>query len=356
MLLQLLGDERPEQVFVLLGTELVNFMRVELPKGAPRNYQTLLPYLVEDELAQDVENIACLVLGKEGRCVDVAIVEREIISSLLSGLSEIGLKAHKLIPDALLLPLREGVTKAKLGSKVLLRKGIYQGASLPESMQTLFLTSDWLQQDGQRLSVNELAMSEATLLQTLSQQAVISPINLLQGAFQTKSSWFSTLKQWRLPISLMVLCLFVWAGNTGFNAYQQSQLANQYLQQSEQRFRAIFPDKQRIPTVGYLRRELERERTRLSNGEHTLDVLANLERVGAVLSEHKRLKLTRYSFDADNASIRLDVIGNDFADFEALRVALGQLFTVDAGPLSRDDKQVKGSFALQANGGGHDAK
>lgn len=57
---QSLGDlgDQPINLYLFLADELVSFHQVEVPEGVRRNLNKLLPVLIEEQLAQDIDAVA----------------------------------------------------------------------------------------------------------------------------------------------------------------------------------------------------------------------------------------------------------------------------------------------------------
>ncbi|NMU82763.1 type II secretion system protein GspL, partial [Vibrio parahaemolyticus] len=64
-------------VVVLLASSDLVLTDVEIPAGASRQLDNMLPYLLEDEIAQDVDDLHFSILAKEGRFAHVCAVERD---------------------------------------------------------------------------------------------------------------------------------------------------------------------------------------------------------------------------------------------------------------------------------------
>lgn len=67
----------------------------------------MLPYLLEEEIAQDVDELHFSVLGKQGDQAFVAGVDRARLQTMLEQLQTLGLDVKRVVPDVLALPLHE---------------------------------------------------------------------------------------------------------------------------------------------------------------------------------------------------------------------------------------------------------
>ncbi|MFS1866323.1 type II secretion system protein GspL [Vibrio breoganii] len=137
----------------------------------------------------------------------------------------------------------------------------------------------------------------------------------------------------------------------GINTYTQvSQIETQataYRAESERIFRAVFPDKNRIPTVSYLKRQMSDEKTRLSGGTVDAPLMVWLLDVQVALKDSDKVQIQSLKFDSDREELRIQAQASDFQTFEQLRVAFSEKFLVDQGQINRNGDLVSSSYVLK---------
>lgn len=102
-------------VYVLVPAVDVLMTEVTIPAGSSRQLSAVLPFLLEEELAQDVDNLHVHLLQKSGDMAQVAVVEHQKVALWLAALDDAGIEAKALIPDCLCLPLFDnGFTAAEI--------------------------------------------------------------------------------------------------------------------------------------------------------------------------------------------------------------------------------------------------
>ena len=110
-------------VTLVPGSDLI-FRRVTLPGRYNRQSAAALPYLLEEQIASDVDELHLVVLAHEGQQVDLMAVDRQKMGEWLSWLDAAGLKSLQLLPDVLALPqAADGWSALQLGSEWLVRQG-----------------------------------------------------------------------------------------------------------------------------------------------------------------------------------------------------------------------------------------
>lgn len=184
-------------------------------------------------------------------------------------------------------------------------------------------------------------------MQMLAEQAVSSKINLLTGSFKPKSSILRYWKVWQKAAIAAVVLLAVMMIDNVLKINQYESQAQAYRAESERIFRQTLFGKNKIPTVSYLKREMEREAERLSGNGGDESLLKWMEGLPALLKQVPTLNLTSFKFDGPRGEVRLQAQSSDFQTFEKAREILASKFVVEQGQLSRSGQLVNGSFVLK---------
>jgi len=136
-----LGASR--RAIVAVPSEHVLLVPVTLPVRGRRRQLQALPFVLEEQLLEDVDQLSCLLAEgteEDGRFA-AAVCRRERLAAWHTLLEESGLGVEALIPDALLLPWRPGTwTLAYDGpGRVLVRYGQALGGALPSRLLPFYL-------------------------------------------------------------------------------------------------------------------------------------------------------------------------------------------------------------------------
>ncbi|CAH0531038.1 Type II secretion system protein L [Allocatenococcus thiocycli] len=350
------ANQRP--VFALLASNDVVLTQVDIPAGAERQFDTMLPYLVEDEVAQDVDSLHFTVLSKQSGKAHVCAVERVWLETVLQRFLSQGMTIKRVLPDVLALPVNENSSAALMGDQWLIRHSQTEGAVVDVSWLDLYLSSYLQNHEGWKLdcysSVPESAVSEVWVPQPeemtmalLAKGVAESKTNLLTGAFKPKSSWGKYWKIWQKTAIAAGVLLVVLVAQQLLMVHKYEAQAQTYREESERIFRQIFPGKNRIPTVSYLKRQMTDEERRLSGGSSDEVMLVWLAALPSALSQVEDLEITSFKYDGQRGEVRIHARSSDFQPFEQARVKLAEKFNVEQGQLNRNDKVVMGSFVLK---------
>ncbi|CDT92821.1 General secretion pathway protein L [Vibrio coralliirubri] len=358
--------EKRSCIALLPGNECL-IKRVEIPKGAARQFDSMLPFLLEDEVAQDIEDLHLTILDKDATHATVCGVDREWLKQALDLFREANIIFRKVLPDTLAVPFEEqGVSALQIDQHWLLRQGNYQAVSISEAWLPMFLQSDWVVADDeeqattifsytampnedvqQQSGANWQAKPAELVMSLLSQQAITSGVNLLTGTFKTKSSFSKYWRVWQKVAIAACLLVAVIVTQQVLKVQQYEAQAQAYRMESERIFRAVLPGKQRIPTVSYLKRQMNDEAKKYGGSGDGDSLLGWLALLPETLGQVKSIEVESIRYDGNRSEIRLQAKSSDFQHFETARVKLEEKFTVEQGPLNRNGDAVFGSFTLK---------
>ena len=358
--------EKRSCIALLPGNECL-IKRVEIPKGAARQFDSMLPFLLEDEVAQDIEDLHLTILDKDASHATVCGVDREWLKHALELFREANIIFRKVLPDTLAVPFEEqGISALQIDQHWLLRQGHYQAVSISEAWLPMFLQSDWVvageeeqattifsytampSDDVQQQSGVEWQAKPAELVMSLlSQQAITSSVNLLTGTFKTKSSFSKYWRVWQKVAIAACLLVAVIVTQQVLKVQQYEAQAEAYRAESERIFRAVLPGKQRIPTISYLKRQMNDEAKKYGGSGEGDSLLGWLALLPETLGQVKSIEVESIRYDGNRSEVRLQAKSSDFQHFETARVKLEEKFVVEQGPLNRNGDAVFGSFTLK---------
>lgn len=358
--------EKRSCIALLPGNECL-IKRVEIPKGAARQFDSMLPFLLEDEVAQDIEDLHLTILDKDATHATVCGVEREWLKLALDTFREANIIFRKVLPDTLALPLEElGISALQIDQHWLLRQSNYQAVSINEAWLPMFLQSDWVALDDEEQSptifsytalpsddvqqqsgIEWQAKPAELVMSLLSQQAITSSVNLLTGTFKTKSSFSKYWRVWQKVAIAACLLVAVIVTQQVLKVQQYEAQAEAYRTESERIFRSVLPGKQRIPTVSYLKRQMNDEAKKYGGSGDGDSLLGWLALLPETLGQVKAIEVNSIRYDGNRSEVRLEAKSSDFQHFETARVKLEEKFTVEQGPLNRNGDAVFGSFTLK---------
>ncbi len=357
------AHQRP--VHLIVDGQDVTLHNIDIPAGSSRNLEQVLPNMLEDDLAQDIERMHFAILDKSQGQAVVCGIERQLLEGWLAQFKQAGFLVKALIPDMLLLPQQpEAIAAMQLGDQWLIRCNEFHAYSLDSDWLAMLLDSEeWKTSEDQTSVITsytslpsgdldlskwqeDLSHMPMSLLARGSSQAASKKLNLLTGKYKPKSSLG---KYWKVWQKVAVAAVFLIAVLVSFKVVQVSQAEAQaaaYRAESERIFRSVLVGKQRIPTVSYLKRQMNDEEARLSGSGSSSSFLTWVQRLPEGMGNVPDMTIQSLKFDGNRREVRLQGKSKDFQGFEVARENLTKQFSVELGQLNRSGTQVVGSFVL----------
>ena len=388
--------QRLVKVFVP-GCDVV-LKRLAVPTKSQRAMRSAVPYMLEDELAQDVDDLffAYAKMHEESRehnCF-VAIVQREQMQMWQSWLATANISASTLQPDMLAMPYIEGQWSAialddnantMSQTQIVVRQGPWQGVTLDNDAWQFLLThilspadSDKKEKAQDRAqaqtqdktaetsSLTLNAYSDLPYLDMLTNQDTItlvkaeqelplallaqhchqSDFTLLQGEFKVKEQRSKNVGYWlwAAGFAACALCL-----NVGYKSAQLWQLSAQKTQVEAQivaHYKKAVPSNAKV-RIGTIKSQLTRKIEALGGVTEQAGFLSVLSKVQPAFAKVPGLKPDSLKFDGKRQELRIQALASDYQAFERFKSALNTTgLTIKQGAQSNRGDQVTGSFSV----------
>ncbi|HVT35839.1 MAG TPA: type II secretion system protein GspL [Nevskiaceae bacterium] len=328
--LALAGTRR---IVLLVPGADVRLAQVKVPARAPAKVLQAAPYLLEEQLAEDVDTLH-FALGPrqaDGQ-FPVAVAARERVEAWLAPLRERHLTPEAIYPETLCLPEPDTAHWSALAEEdhVTVRTQRYAGfACAPDDLPLLLelsaapaqttlriLVARGVERDLSRLSRPvELLPAYNTALEALLQNLdASSAINLLQGAYSPRQNIQRLWLPWRAAAALALAWLLA-AGTT--HAVAAMKLGKELDKQNDlnlQRFKQLFPAEQRIVDLDA---QVEQQSRLLKGGAHKGGFLPLLQTLTSALATTQGLNVQGLQFR--EGALYASLGGSDLQQLETLR-------------------------------------
>lgn len=336
---QFVGDEHYQLIFLAPASDVL-IKRLEFTPKERKHLLKTVPYLLEEQLISDIDELH-IVNGKpQGNTITVAAVDEENMEYWLGLFAEAGLTLSQCLPEQMaLLPQQnwslfyrdeqylfrdnKGAVYAidKENIALAMQLATEQFAELPGAID-MYVTAEADAKaavKGLPDALHHLVTVTVKPLPVMvaDQLSLASTWNFLQGKFARTAQWAAIWLQWRDVIIVSLIALLVHTGVSYAN-YQQLEAENLALRQEMERVhRMVFPKGQIVDS----RRQIETELKRLRGGSSGGFVLA-VEKIGKVLRSAAGLQVNSVSFDDKNGDIRLDLIVDNFQEVEKIKTGV----------------------------------
>ncbi len=323
---------RQSRVVLIVPALAVLLTEVAIPSRSQQRLLQALPFALEEQLSQDIEQMHFALLGSEAAQQQVAVVQRSEMARWLAQAADRGIEPYKVIPELLLLPWQVGQWSLVVaGEELWLRTGRCSGSLLPLAHARLLL-EEFIgalpeEQRPQQLQIyGELAESESLPLEVVSQplpsgglmallaegvvRQSLPQRDLQQGEFARQSSWGRYLEPWRSAAGVAVVLLLASLVEVALEQQRLSQQAEQLTQQIEQIYRSVFPEAKKVVNP---RLQMERKLAELKKPQQQADLILLMQRALPLIaaSPKSQVMVLRYK----QGSLEIDL---NLADLPAL--------------------------------------
>ncbi|WP_299495847.1 type II secretion system protein GspL [uncultured Shewanella sp.] len=352
-------------VDVLVPTSTITLTSVDLPEGNQRQAIKALPFMLEENLAQDVDELHFVVGKAQGAHLPVGVVAHEQMQMWLTWLSDAQLTIQRIVPDCLALPLEECHWAAmQFEEDYLLRTGESSGVALPKTwlptalphlIAETNLATDSEEDDLPTVAgYTELTLAGTDIRQqvlelpmlTLAKGLAAAPLDLLTGLYKPKREYAKYLSLWG-NTAILFGALFVLAlVNKGLNIYQMDAQVEALKAQTEAIYKQVVPGSSRVVNVrtqidGYLRGLQGNSR----GNSQFFSMLAGIE---GAFSQVKELKPTTMRFDGARNELRMQVSAKSYAQIEQFKDIVSRSYSLDSGAMNSTDSAVTSTLTIKA--------
>ncbi|MBU3020354.1 type II secretion system protein GspL [Aestuariibacter sp. A3R04] len=331
---------------------------VTLPPRAGRKVLTAIPYMLEDELAQDISTQFFALGPRKGDQQAVAVVAREKIEQWQHWLNDADLFCDKLVPDVLAVPHNEaGWSVLSIGDSLLVREDEWQGLQgetawlLPafthilRQSETPVKVHNYAGIDLSHLPNVEIEDAELALpMHVLANGAINSTTNLYQGEYRIKRKQSGHWHQWRVAAILAAIVLVTSLVDKSVTLFQLKQENARLQSQIDTAVKRGFPN---LGSYRDLRLKIRSEISRLDQGGSSRSMLAMMDALSSAFSV-SQVKAQTLRFDAERAEIRMQAQGKTFESLEQFRRQAENMgFEVEQGAINNRDDTVIGTVAIR---------
>lgn len=386
-LIQLTEKAKHREVVTFVPSSDLVLKSLKVPSKSVKAMRLAVPYMLEDELAQDVEELFFAysdinVNGTDDNCF-VAVIEHIQLELWQSWLVNAGIHCKKILPDVLAMPLPTDENTASaivLGDQVLVRYGQWQGSAVDVNTWTLISQSlakhksvdnddspeeksdgssgaqekmftlnaySKLPESNTDIAIN--AMPEelplALLATTLSQDKK-QKFNLLQGEFKIKEQRSPAITSWIWAAGFAAVALLL---NVGIKGAELIQLNNQQTQLEQQivtTYKKAFPKTKRV-RISTIRSQLKQKLVGVGGSNIDSGFLAMLSQIQPALAAVPEIKPQTLKFDGKRNEIRMQAFASDYQYFDKLKISLEEnKLVVSQGAQNKQGEQISGSFSI----------
>ncbi len=366
-LVELAGDAGGQRLLLVADGTYLTVTTANVPSRQRATIQKALPYALEEQFADDVDNLH-FAIGDRLSNGELGVVacRHADIRHWLERCSAVGLSPAGILPEPLLIPWQEGEwTMIGDGARALVRLDAWRAlvvdrGALPTLLAQVSPTEETRLPpvrlfgdlgagdvpDADQREIHENPESLPTLALLATQYRPGRSFNLLQGPYSPRARVGRYLRPWRWAAALLLALLVVQAGSLLLTRARLQAENRKLVQESERIYRETFPEAR---TVVDARLQMERQLQALrreagSDGSGLLDLL---ERSGSVLTSERGLQVTGLNYRSGELS--LSISASSLATVDAVRQKLGEGagLAVEIQSASSRDGRVEGRLLIR---------
>ncbi len=328
-----IAQRRQAAIFAVPGEDL-RLLRLEVSAEERRHIDKSLPFMLEEELAEDVAELhfARLPLGKQDYAV--AVCSRKHMQGYAELLADLP-PVNQWLPEPLLLPWREGEWCVVLeDGHAIVRHGRCEGFSAERDLLPVMLAA--MEQSagapsaivvyGQRQE-EDLALLPESLAHLaqwrrggfyeagLVAENPEPALNLRQGEFAQRLPLERWWRTWRVAAMLFGVAVLVHLLASWMDLRQLEARNLELRGALEQSYRRVIP-RGMVPQP---EQQLRRQLAELSGGGQGSDFVSLLASVGAVIGDNPGTSLVSINYNDRAAEMRLNILAKDYEAVEHIR-------------------------------------
>ncbi len=344
-------DNEQLQATVVLPAELATLQNVSLPAKNQRQAMQALPFVVEEQLAVDIEKVHLAVgVRQQNEAWSVVVIDAAIMDGLLQCCEQSHLRLSAVYVDAQLLPASsKNLAIAIFQNRVLLRSEkeiavfelhdatamvhFFLGETTPSNV-TIYCSAEI---EGENLPAQQLATEFAALgdarVELKSDVKVLNfllleildanAINLLQGKYFVRQP-SASLSAWRWVVAIAI-CF--WLGQCLLqvtSGWYFSHNASVLEEKMDMQFKKFFPNSRK---VGGVRKQIESQLLAGGGNSNTgsfAKVFSTSIQVLNAMSDHQGFDISELRYDDQQGQLEFEVKAKSIDQLDRYKQALSK--------------------------------
>ena len=315
----------------------VRALELEVAPAEKKHLARALPFMLEEQVAEDVEDLHFASSALSKTRYAVAICSHSVMRQWAQRLAQLP-DLPQWLPEALLLPWRPGEwCLVADGEQVIVRSGEGEGYAVERDLLPAVLAASADLQLPETLifyatdQVEALALLPATLQDRVHwrQGGVCSALllsedaqrlNLRQGAYAPSLPLQQWWGQWRTAAALVAVAFTLQLVATWAD-YRAQAAENLALRGAlEASYRQAVPQGALVDAE----RQLQRQLDALRGGAGAGSFVPLLEQTGSVIAQRPDTRVLSINYNQRGGEMRLNIVASDFSAVEQLRAGLAE--------------------------------
>ena len=347
-------------VDVLVPAANMTLTQIMLPEKGQRQALKALPYMLEESLATNVDNMHFVVGPREGERLNVAAVAHEQMQIWLEWLHHAGLKVKRIVPDCLALPLEQCRWAAmSVGSEYLIRTSEGSGVSMPKAWSAFALPKLLIAakpNDNESISVasysDDIVFEGVDInnkpldlpMMVLAKGILNAPINLLSGIYKPKHEYSKQLLTWKNAAIVVMIAIVLALANKGIAIHQLNNQTTELQAQSEMIFKQAVPGVNRIVNM---RSQMGSELRSMQGQGGGAEFFEMLDGLKPAFSKVPELKPNTLRYEANRNELRMQVTAKTYGQIDTFKELVSKDYLLEGGAMNSSEESVTSTLTLR---------
>ncbi|MGI2110911.1 type II secretion system protein GspL [Shewanella frigidimarina] len=347
-------------VDVLVPAANMTLTQIMLPEKGQRQALKALPYMLEESLATNVDNMHFVVGPREGEQLNVAAVAHEQMQIWLEWLHHAGLKVKRIVPDCLALPLEQCRWAAmSVGSEYLIRTSEGSGVSVPKAWSAFALPKLLIAakpNDNESISVasysDDIVFEGVEInnkpldlpMMVLAKGILNAPINLLSGIYKPKHEYSKQLLTWKNAAIVVMIAIVLALANKGIAIHQLNNQTTELQAQSEMIFKQAVPGVNRIVNM---RSQMGSELRSMQGQGGGAEFFEMLDGLKPAFSKVPELKPNTLRYEANRNELRMQVTAETYGQIDTFKELVSKDYLLEGGAMNSSEESVTSTLTLR---------
>lgn len=358
------------RAIVVLPGDDVLLAEAAIPGGSAARAQQAAPFVLEDQVADDIDTLHFALGSKSGDDLyPVAVINKETMDNLREQLLDVGLRPAEVVPETLAIPKFDNHANGLVWTALIdddqavVRLNGYKGFATDTGTAEMMLNGAKREMLDSDISGIVVFKTNATHtgpdlpdleIETRSCESRLglyaaglasSPrINLLQGDYSLKQQFDKAWKPWRWSIALLAALLAIFAAGTFVDYFRLGRMEANLDSQIEDVFTDTFPGTPIRNPVVQMKSRLKALDPNAGAGGFTVE----MGQIGAAVTAVPKTKLNSISYKTGRFD--LDLITDKLPSLDVLKQEIEKAGTLTMTVLSanRQDGGVRSRIRLEA--------
>lgn len=353
------GRAASAQVIAVLPGEQAAMRSMAAPPRATAKFRAAAAYLLEDELAESLENLHIAVVRRDDGAGTALAVKKATMENWTEAFADAQLSPDLITADFALLPVRADravlVYEPKRIFGAVGLQGFAAERPLADELTTQLVASDASEEilaygdaSNERPDIpgREIdwrgSVEDASLFQLCTEGARSTDVpNLRQGDYRKRRDWAAAVGVWRRAAILAAASVLLLAGVAIADGARLSRLAEKLNQETVSLHQTAFPDQTNVDPRSHAR-------TILASQSGAPAFLSVTTRFAESLEENGQIQVDRIRYNAARGEFSISLRFSNINDLENLKQLLAGrgVVAAEAGGVRRSGDLYVGELTV----------